>query len=467
MKYPKQMKISALTAVAVIAFTGFAGAAQADASAKNYFFLKAIPALKPKGGEAPPVPPSITLEPAVLPEGKEGVNYSYDLKPLVTTTGGKGGDATVFSLAEGSGGLPKGISLSSDGLLAGKPTAVTTGEGASFTVVGTYSTATGQQVYTIKVGESVLEATQIASGGNHTCAVTTAGGVKCWGDNSYGQLGNNSTTASSIPVDVLGLASGVGSVSAGGYHTCAVTTAGGVKCWGYNYYGQLGDGTITSSSVPVQVTGLTSVVGSITAGNGHTCASMIVKASPRPTAGGAKCWGYNYYGQLGNNSTTNSSIPVDVLDLPNGVSRIAAGNGHTCAVVSGAAKCWGNNNNGQLGDGTTTSSSVPVQVQGLASGVSSISAGIVSYACAVVSGAAKCWGNNANGQLGDGTTTSSSVPVQVQGLASGVSSINAGGIHTCAVVSGAAKCWGNNANGQLGDGTTTNSSAPVNVKAGN
>ncbi len=137
--------------------------------------------------------------------------------------------------------------------------------------------------------------------------MTTAGGLKCWGYDGNGQLGNDTAlTRQPTPVDVLGLTSGVASVATGFYHTCAVTTAGGLKCWGYDYYGQLGNDTaLTDKPTPVDVLGLTSGVASVSVGYQHTCAVT--------TAGGLKCWGYDYYGQLGNDAAlTNQPTPVNV-----------------------------------------------------------------------------------------------------------------------------------------------------------
>jgi alpha-tubulin suppressor-like RCC1 family protein len=209
-------------------------------------------------------------------------------------------------------------------------------------------------------------------------------------------------------VVVSGLTSGVSALAVGRDHTCALTGAGGIKCWGYNFFGRLGDGTIIDRLTPVDVSGLTSGVTALAAGDSHTCAVT-------GAGGGVKCWGWNGNGQLGDGTTTNHSTPVDVSGLTGGVTEVAAGYWHTCAVTgAGGVKCWGNNLYGQLGDGTTISrSGTPVDVSGLASGVAALAAG-GRHACVVTSaGGVKCWGDNGFGQLGDDTLAQRRTPVDV------------------------------------------------------
>ncbi|HRJ40907.1 MAG TPA: hypothetical protein PL105_03460 [Caldilineaceae bacterium] len=303
----------------------------------------------------------------------------------------------------------------------------------------------------------------IAAGGSHTCALTTGGGVKCWGWNHLGQLGDGTTDNRNTPVDVVGLGSGIAVIAAGGYHTCVLTTGGGIKCWGANYSGQLGDGTTVEAppygkSTPVDVVGLGSGITAISAGSTHTCALT--------TGGGVKCWGSNgVYGTLGDGTTDNRNTPVDVVGLGSGITAIRASFGHTCALTTGGGvKCWGLNYSGQLGDGTYTIRHTPVDVVGLGSGVAAIAPGD-DHTCALTTGGSvKCWGNNSYGQLGVATTYQKNTPVDVPALSSGIVAISADNRHTCAqTTGGGTKCWGSNSFGQLGNGTMGNKNSPVDV----
>ena len=206
------------------------------------------------------------------------------------------------------------------------------------------------------------DVTAITAGTEHTCALLATGAVTCWGNNASGQLGDNTTANQLTPTPVTGLSSDVTAISAGHFHTCALLTTGAVHCWGYNGNGQLGDGTTNDRHAPTPVTGLSSGVTAITAETFHTCALL--------TTGAVHCWGYNGYGQLGDGTTTNQLTPTPVTGLSSGVTAITAGRYHTCALLAtGALTCWGDNTYGHLGDGTTIHRKTPTAVSGLDSGV--------------------------------------------------------------------------------------------------
>jgi len=250
----------------------------------------------------------------------------------------------------------------------------------------------------------------------------------------------------------------VAQVSSGGAHTCAVLTNGTVKCWGQNAQGQLGDGTTTNrNKASLLVSGLSSVA-SVATGNNHSCALI--------TNGTMKCWGWNGHGQIGDNSLgTNRLTPVTASSL-SGVSSISLRSASSCVKLSnGTAKCWGYNADGQVGDGTSgTARAVPTLVAGL-SGVSSVSASGAHTCSKLTNGSVKCWGRNDHGQIGDGTSGADKLsPSSVLGL-TGVGSISMGASHSCAVLtSGSVKCWGYNWYGQVGDGTSgTDRLTPVSV----
>jgi alpha-tubulin suppressor-like RCC1 family protein len=299
----------------------------------------------------------------------------------------------------------------------------------------------------------------ISAGYGHTCAVMRDRGIQCWGWNTEGQLGDGTVQSRRIPGNVTGYAGGIAAISVGWSNTCALQSPeGGIRCWGLNDGGQLGDGTREDSLSPVEADGLGSGRIAVAVGGGHVCALS--------GTGGVNCWGRNEHGQLGNGTVADLNSPVDVAGLPEEIAALALGKAHACVLtVRGGVKCWGANESGQLGDGTTADSGIPVYVLGLAEGVSAIAAG-ASHTCALGrNGALKCWGSNQYGQLGDATLENRSAPVDVSGLTAGVDSIAAGGSHTCAIASGVKlMCWGWNAYGQLGDSTPTDRNAPVDVK---
>jgi alpha-tubulin suppressor-like RCC1 family protein len=334
----------------------------------------------------------------------------------------------------------------------------------------------------------------VSTGADHTCALTTAGGIKCWGGNAEGQLGDGSTINRGVPVVVSGMTGGMHAVSAGYYFTCALSDLGAVWCWGLNSSGQLGDGTTEGRLQPVAVSGLPAGILAVSAGSTHACAldpaglvwcwgangsSQLgngesgqsetpvqadelsetaaalsaggVHTCARTTAGEVKCWGADSAGQLGNGEPKQSSPqPVGVLNLTTG-AVFESGAAHTCAISAGALKCWGSNTYGRLGDGGIANQSAPVDVSGFAGSPQAVSAG-GEHSCALNdAGGVQCWGRNARGQLGDGGVTSQPTPVQVNGLSSGAAGVDAGYRHTCALTSaGGVKCWGDNAYGQLG-----------------
>jgi len=297
---------------------------------------------------------------------------------------------------------------------------------------------------------SPVQLVDIKVGERHSCVLTAAAGVKCWGNNHDGQLGDGTHADHGTPVNVVGLTSGVKAISAGWRHTCAVTTADRVVCWGNNHDGQLGDGTRVDRKKPEDVLGLMSAITALATGERHTCALT--------TSGGVKCWGNNHDGELGDGTKVDRVTPLDVVGLTSGVTAISAGWRHTCALTTaGGVKCWGNNHDGQLGDGTETDRQTPVDVAGLSSGVTAISARWRHTCALTTAGGVKCWGGNHDGQLGDRTGIDRKAPVDVVMVPGRSIAIAAGGQHTCAMDSKTITCWGENEDGQLGDGTFKNS----------
>ncbi len=278
--------------------------------------------------------------------------------------------------------------------------------------------------------------------------------VRAWGANNHGQLGDGTTNPNVSPVAVVGL-SGAASISCGESYCLALLTDGTVKAWGSNSSGQLGDNSTTDSHVPVSVSGLSGVVGvAASRGGSHSLALLRNRT--------VKAWGSNSSGQLGDNSTTNSDVPVSVSGLT-GVVTVAAGANQSLALLrNGTVKAWGSNGSGQLGDHATTGSDVPVSVSGL-TGVTAVCAGTGFSVALLHNGTVKTWGSNSFGRLGNGSAVRSLLPVTVTGLTE-VRAIACGTGHTLALLrNGTVKAWGSNGSGQLGDDSTTNSDVPVSV----
>jgi alpha-tubulin suppressor-like RCC1 family protein len=305
----------------------------------------------------------------------------------------------------------------------------------------------------------------IAAGGAHACAIyNTAGQVYCWGENDRGQLGNGTNIDSSVPVavDMSGLLSGltVKKVAAGFAHTCVIagvansTASDAVYCWGAGDKGQLGNGSVADSNVPVAVGGALmslsagEVVGEVYAGFATTCAVVV-------SGGATYCWGDNDEGQYGNNTTTSSNTPVLMVSSWDNVSDLAIGMNHTCAVLNMMVLCSGAGADGQLGNQSNNDSLTPVTVPFVGhDDVTSISAGFF-FSCAMTTRALfYCWGDDSSGQLGGNGGTNTATLLKDFGDEKS-RPIASGYAHSCAGF----ECIGENGSGQLGDGTTVSKSA--------
>lgn len=298
----------------------------------------------------------------------------------------------------------------------------------------------------------------IETGFSHTCALTTAGATWCWGSNGFGQTGDGSTSATrASPVEVQGEPTFV-SLRLGIHHSCGLTAAGGLACWGRNDFGQLADSTTTHRSQAVSSGGSRSFsMISRGSNSNHSCA--------RRGATTLECWGYNGFGQLALGDTTRRAVPTAVTTAFE-FTQLSAGFRHSCGVTTaGAAYCWGSNAFGQLGDGTDTSRAAPTLVSG-AQTFAEVHAGFQHTCARTTAGAVYCWGANDRGQLGTGNTTPSLVPVQVTGGLT-FTRLHASSSHGCGITAGnAAHCWGENNEGQLGDGSNIDRPAPVAVSGG-
>ncbi len=295
----------------------------------------------------------------------------------------------------------------------------------------------------------------LSLGGGHSCAVRPSGETLCWGLNLFGQLGDGSTEDANAPQLVSGLSS-ADVVSAGAFHTCAVLRSGAVRCWGQNDKGGLGNGTTTGTTTPnpepVAVMDISDAV-SVATGSGFSCALR--------SGGTVSCWGWNEFGQLGDGTTVMwSTTPTDVVGL-SGVDQVVAGGWHACARIGGDVRCWGRNDSGQLG--TTLFGAIerePVDVSGITDAVDIAAGG--AHTCALrATGQVVCWGSNDLGQVGDGTDVDPRpTRREVVGL-TGIVAIDSLANHTCAADGGEVWCWGSNEFGQLGSAVVASSNEPL------
>ena len=292
----------------------------------------------------------------------------------------------------------------------------------------------------------------LSAGSAASCLLRQDGGVSCWGQNDDGELGDGTITPRSSGVRVSGLTDAI-ALAVGERHACAVRAAGSVVCWGADDTGQLGDGGGSDQRTPIAVPGVAGAT-EVVAGSGFSCALLADRS--------AVCWGDDSDGEIGDGAPgATPRAPTPVLGLA-GVRSLSAHWQHACAVlVDGSVACWGNNASGQLGDGTAINRPQPVAVPGLQN-VVAVATGL-SHTCAMSAGAVRCWGDNSQGQLGSNASGTSGsltlVPIVIDPVA-----IAAGAQHTCAVrLNGQVLCWGQNSTGQLGDGTMTSLPEPVPV----
>lgn len=322
-----------------------------------------------------------------------------------------------------------------------------------------------------------IEFVQVSTTMTHTLALTNQGTVYAWGNNFGGALGDGTTTNRSAPVQVKGVGgvgylTGVTSIAAGGWFSIA-STADGVVAWGYNGSGQLGDGTTNDRSTPVEVkstSGSGRLIGitQVCAGVNHTVALSNTNVYS---------WGLNHLGQLGNGTYTTSSVPVGVKDTAGtgfltGATEISCGGNHNLAIVSGSVVAWGFNGSGQLGTNNQANSALPTPVlgnggTGQLSGMDSISCGS-SHSLASGSSGVFAWGSNGSGQLGDGTTSTRLTPVQVLGVGGtgtlqNVTGLGSGLLTSLAITPTGAFAWGLNPYGELGDNSTTTRNSPIQI----
>jgi alpha-tubulin suppressor-like RCC1 family protein len=301
---------------------------------------------------------------------------------------------------------------------------------------------------------------QVSAGNGHSLGVRCNGTAWAWGSNPLGELGDNTITSRSSPGLVVGGFTDWCQVAVGGNHSLGVRCNGTAWAWGNNAQGQLGDNTATSRLSPVSVVGGFTDWCQVSAGNSH---SLGVRSN-----GTAWAWGYNNFGNLGDNTITNRSSPVSVVGGFTDWCQVSGGGNQSLGVrTNGTIWAWGRNDSGNLGDNTTTSRSSPVSVVGGFTDWCRVSGGGTHSLGLRTNGTLWAWGYNGQGRLGDNTTTSRTSPVSVVGGFTDWCQVSGGGCHSLGLrTNGTAWAWGSNANGRLGDNTTTQRLSPVSIVGG-
>ena len=329
-------------------------------------------------------------------------------------------------------GLPAGLTATHNGsgtiAISGVPSA----SGSSVvSISATDATGTANLTVTVNVRRTSRMVTDVAAGNGHTCVVLR-GGVRCWGHNDAGQLGDGTSVSNISTVQAIPEQRGVTAVVAGYAHSCALVS-GGVMCWGANDLGQVGNNTRATQLRPVWVIYPGSNVTSLSAALDSPCAVVD---------GAVMCWGENRRGQLGNGITGDVMVPTTVAAIAGGATAVSTGGQHTCAVVFGGVRCWGSNWSGETGAPPGSSTLDPFQVIQTGSGVTAIALGR-EHSCVIASGAMKCWGRNEpyNVFTSD-PAVPFNTPTPVTVLSHGTLRVAANLYRTCAVTSDATMCWG-------------------------
>jgi len=331
--------------------------------------------------------------------------------------------------------------------------------------------------FNLAVGETI---TNVSLGFYHSAALTSEGRIFTWGYNDNGQLGNGTTIDKFTPTEItnqfnLAIGETITSVSLGGNHSSVVTSEGRIFTWGYNVYGQLGDGTLDNKLYPTEITNqfnlaIGELITNVSLGAYHSSAFT--------SEGRIFTWGHNNHRELGDGTTVDKYIPTDItsqfnLTIGETITSVSMGGNHSSVVTSeGRIFTWGRNDFGQLGDGTTTSKDVPTEITNkfnlaIGESITNVSLGAYHSSAITSEGRIFTWGLNNDGRLGNGTTVDKQVPTEITNqfnLAIGetITSVSLGSDHSAAVTSeGRIFTWGRNYYGRLGDGTTVDKHVPT------